>query len=97
MGEEEEVFCRYNYDGIGVALTSGRLIVRSEEFERELPIEKVNSFYVYPKRTFLSKKYQIFVNIDNEEDIRLIETDSQNDAVNIKDDLNKNLEEHCKN
>ncbi len=90
--EDEKTISKYNYPEKGVVVTEERLILRGEDSVRSIPLGKINSFYVYPKRGFLGKKFVVFANLSDEEDVSLVDFDERAGAVNLKCDLNAVLD-----
>lgn len=84
---------KYSFADTGIVLTTEDLVVRSDDSERSVPVSKINSFYVYPKRGFLSKRFLVFANISDEEDFEILSVDEKESAVGLKDDLNRALDD----
>ncbi|PTD94698.1 hypothetical protein C9439_01120 [archaeon SCG-AAA382B04] len=90
---DERTISKYSFKDTGIVLTDESLIVRSNGSERRVPISKINSFYVYPKRKLLGKMFLVFANISDEEDFEVLSIDEKNSAVSLKNDLNRALED----
>lgn len=90
---EGKTICKYSYSDTGIVLTTESLVVRFEDSERSVPVSKINSFYVYPKRGFLSKRFLVFANISGEDDFEVLSVEDKESAVGLKDDLNRSLDD----
>lgn len=87
--DSEETVSKYNYPDAGIIVTTERLVIKTDDSERSLPLEKINGFYVYPKRKkFFGEEFVVFGNVSGEEDFEVVCFDEKEGAVGLKDELN---------